>query len=65
LRRSDYKNGISTKELSQDCHKKAPGKKRELRNLRRYSVPLTINHPKQVNIAADGGQQVNAMKVDE
>ncbi|HMV49788.1 MAG TPA: hypothetical protein PLD20_18655 [Blastocatellia bacterium] len=32
---------------------------RQLRDLRRYSAPLTINNPAQVNIAADGGQQVN------
>ena len=32
---------------------------RNLRDLRRYSVPVTINNPQQVNIAADGGQQVN------
>jgi hypothetical protein len=32
---------------------------RQMRDLRRYSVPVTINNPKQVNIAADGGQQVN------
>ena len=38
---------------------------RQMRDLRRYSVPVTINNPKQVNIAADGGQQVNAVKVDE
>jgi hypothetical protein len=31
---------------------------RQLRDLRRYS-PVTINSPQQVNIAADGGQQVN------
>ena len=31
---------------------------RQLRDLRRYS-PVTINNPNQVNIAADGGQQVN------
>jgi len=30
---------------------------RNLRDLRRYCV--TINNPQQVNIAADGGQQVN------
>jgi hypothetical protein len=33
---------------------------RQMRDLRRYGVPVTINNPKQVNIAADGGQQVNA-----
>lgn len=38
---------------------------RQMRDLRRYSVPVTINNPKQVNIAADGGQQVNAVKVEE
>lgn len=32
---------------------------RQMRDLRRYSVPVTINYPQQVNIAADGGQQVN------
>jgi hypothetical protein len=32
---------------------------RQLRDLRRYNVPVTINNPQQVNIAADGGQQVN------
>jgi hypothetical protein len=31
---------------------------RQLRDLRRYA-PLTINNPNQVNIATDGGQQVN------
>lgn len=35
---------------------------RQLRDLRRYSTPVTINNPAQVNIAADGGQQVNAVK---
>jgi len=30
-----------------------------LPDLRRYSVPVTINNPQQVNIAAAGGQQVN------
>ena len=32
---------------------------RQLRDLRRYSMPVMINNPEQVNIAADGGQQVN------
>lgn len=31
---------------------------RQLRDLRRYA-PVTINNPNQVNIAADGGKQVN------
>ena len=31
---------------------------RNLRDLRRYA-PVTINNPAQVNIATDGGQQVN------
>lgn len=35
---------------------------RQLRDLRRYSPPVTINNPQQVNIAADGGQQVNIAK---
>jgi hypothetical protein len=37
---------------------------RQLRDLRRYS-PVTINNPNQVNIASDGGQQVNVAKTDE
>ncbi|MFN7931083.1 MAG: hypothetical protein U0Y68_24780 [Blastocatellia bacterium] len=37
---------------------------RQLRDLRRYSTPVTINNPQQVNIAADGGQQINAVKVE-
>lgn len=37
---------------------------RNLRDLRRYSVPVTINNPQQVNIAADGGQQVNVAPND-
>lgn len=35
---------------------------RNMRDLRRYSVPVTINNPQQVNIATDGGQQVNVTK---
>jgi hypothetical protein len=35
---------------------------RQLRDLRRYSTPITINNSRQVNIAADGGQQINAVK---
>lgn len=35
---------------------------RALRDLRRYTVPVTINNPQQVNIAADGGQQVNVQR---
>ena len=31
---------------------------RQLRDLRRYA-PVTINNPNQVNIAAEGGQQIN------
>lgn len=37
---------------------------RQLRDLRRYS-PVTINNPTQVNIAADGGQQVNVSNSEE
>jgi hypothetical protein len=37
---------------------------RNLRDLRRYSVPVTINNPQQVNIAADGGQQVNVASTE-
>jgi hypothetical protein len=38
---------------------------RQLRDLRRYSAPVTINNPQQVNIAADGGQQVNMAEVEK
>jgi hypothetical protein len=34
---------------------------RQLRDLRRYS-PVTINNANQINIAADGGQQVNLIE---
>lgn len=37
---------------------------RNMRDLRRYSVPVTINNPQQVNIAADGGQQLNVKSKD-
>jgi hypothetical protein len=37
---------------------------RQLRDLRRYA-PVTINNPAQVNIAADGGQQVNVSNKDD
>ena len=37
---------------------------RNLHGLRRYNVPVTINNPQQVNIAAEGGQQVNVSKGD-
>jgi hypothetical protein len=33
---------------------------RALRDLRRYTQPVIVNNPQQVNIAAEGGQQVNA-----
>jgi hypothetical protein len=32
---------------------------RQLRDWRRYAPQVTINNPRQVNIAADGGKQVN------
>ncbi|HXG82564.1 MAG TPA: hypothetical protein VNI84_00930 [Pyrinomonadaceae bacterium] len=32
---------------------------RSLRDWRRYAQPVTINNPQQVNIAAEGGQQIN------
>jgi len=35
---------------------------RQMRDLRRYAAPVTINNPKQVNIAAEGGQQNNVQK---
>jgi len=33
-----------------------------MRDLRRYTAPVTINNPQQVNIADNGGQQVNVAK---
>ena len=38
---------------------------RQLRDLWRYSKPITINNPRQVNIAADGGKQLNTMNRGE
>ena len=38
---------------------------RQLRDLRRYTTPITINNPQQVNIAADGGQQLNTVNRGE
>lgn len=38
---------------------------RQLREHRRYMPPVTINNPQQVNIAADGGQQINVSKAEE
>jgi hypothetical protein len=35
---------------------------RLLRVLRWYSTPITINNPGQVNIAVDGGKQLNTVK---
>ena len=35
---------------------------RQLRDLRRYNLPVIINNPQRVNIAADGGQEVNVQK---
>jgi hypothetical protein len=32
---------------------------RQMRDLRRYSQPVIVNNAGQVNVAADGGQQVN------
>lgn len=37
---------------------------RNLRDWRRHNPPVTINKPQQVNIAADGGQQINVSKSD-
>jgi hypothetical protein len=35
---------------------------RQLRDLRRYNVPVIINNAEQVNLATDGGQQVNVQQ---
>lgn len=37
---------------------------RNLRDWRRYTPQVTINNPQQVNIAADGGQQINVSGKD-
>ena len=37
---------------------------RQLRDFRRYSTPITINYPRQVNMAADGGKQVNVAETE-
>jgi hypothetical protein len=38
---------------------------RSLRDWRRYTPQVTINNPNPVNIANDGGQQVNCSKLDD
>lgn len=38
---------------------------RSLRDWRRYTPQVTINNPQQVNIAADGGQQINVSKNED
>jgi hypothetical protein len=38
---------------------------RSLRDWRRYTPQVTINNPNQVNIATDGGQQVNVADANE
>lgn len=38
---------------------------RNLRDWRRYTSQVTINNPQQVNIANNGGQQINVAKSDE
>jgi hypothetical protein len=35
---------------------------RQLRDLRRCIAPVRVNNPQQVNIATEGGQQVNVQK---
>jgi hypothetical protein len=52
-------------EMADRCRRAYQASIRALRDWRRYSVPVTINNPRQVNIAADGGQQMNAMKVEK
>ncbi len=37
---------------------------RSMRDLRRYAPAVTINNPQQVNIATDGGQQVNVASAE-
>ena len=46
-------------QMADRCHRLYMRTLRQMRDLRRYQMPVTINNPKQVNIAADGGQQVN------
>ena len=38
---------------------------KNLRDWRRYTPQVTINNPNQVNIANDGGQQINIAKTEE
>jgi hypothetical protein len=35
---------------------------RQMRDLRRYAPPVIVNNGGQVNVAANGGQQVNVAK---
>jgi hypothetical protein len=38
---------------------------RQLRDLRRYSIPVMINNAQQVNIATDNSQQMNLLTQEE
>jgi hypothetical protein len=46
-------------EMADRCRRAFHASVRALRDWRRYNVPVTINNPQQVNIAAEGGRQVN------
>lgn len=46
-------------EMADRCRRAYHAAVRALRDWRRYNVPVVVNNPKQVNIATEGGQQVN------
>jgi hypothetical protein len=38
---------------------------RQMRDLRRYTPPVIVNNGGQVNVAANGGQQVNVQQTEK
>jgi hypothetical protein len=49
-------------EIADRCRRAYHASIRALRDWRRYNAPLIVQNAEQINIAADGGQQVNLQK---
>ena len=43
-------------------HRRIRAVLRQMRDLRRYAPPVIVNNGGQVNVATDGGQQVNIVE---
>ena len=65
-RRFSEKDAIEhAAQMSNRCQRMYFRAIRNLRDSRCYTPQVTINNPQQVNIATDGGQQVNVSSVNE